>query len=124
MGGKGPSGRSTTRLTVRRLMAGGGGLLLLALPMRTAGAESLGVNFSATAVAEGVRVSYDVPNFVLVSTFVDGAAPIASAVLESSGTSRSFASQPYPGSTAVAGPGIVAGFGGPNLPDYPFFVTA
>ena len=81
--------------------------------------------FAASAEAEGLRVTFDAPQFLVVSTLFDAANPISQATLESTGVSRSFASAPYPGDLIVTAPGTLAAFGGPSLPaQYPFYVAA
>ena len=88
-------------------------------------APDAGRTFAASAEAEGLRVTFDVPQFLVVSTLFDAANPISQAVLESTGVSRSFASAPYPGDLVVTAPGTLAAFGGPSLPaQYPFYVGA
>ncbi|HVW34778.1 MAG TPA: hypothetical protein VHL53_19755 [Acidimicrobiia bacterium] len=84
-----------------------------------------GRTYAASAEAEGLRITFDVPRFLVVSTLFDAANPISQAALESTGVSRSFASAPYPGDLVVTAPGTLAAFGGPSLPvGYPFYVAA
>jgi hypothetical protein len=92
----------------------------------TAGpAPDAGRTFAASAEAEGLRVTFDAPQFLVVSTLFDAANPISQAMLESTGVSRSFASAPYPGDLVVTAPGTLAAFGGPSVPArYPFYVAA
>ena len=92
----------------------------------TAGsAPDTGRTFAASAEAEGLRITFDAPQFLVVSTLFDAANPISQATLESTGVSRSFASAPYPGDLIVTAPGTLAAFGGPSLPaQYPFYVAA
>ena len=92
----------------------------------TAGsAPDAGRTFAASAEAEGMRVTFDAPQFLVVSTLFDAANPLSQATLESTGVSRSFASAPYPGDLVVTAPGTLAAFGGPSLPaQYPFYVAA
>jgi hypothetical protein len=93
---------------------------LIAVPARAAG------SFQATAVAEGVRFSVSVPGAPLSDQIADAGGPVAQASLDSLGTSRAFASLPYPGDTATGLPGLVAGFTGGqvNLPAYPAYVAS
>lgn len=92
---------------------------------RAASAPEAGRTFAASAEAEGLRVTFDAPQFLVVSTLFDAANPISQATLESTGVSRSFASAPYPGDLVVTAPGTLAAFGGPSLPaQYPFHVAA
>ena len=63
------------------------------------------------------------PGYLLVNTLVDLGAPTAQATVDGFGTSRAFASYPYPGDTVVAGPGLLKGNGAPpQIPDYPLIV--
>ncbi|HWB37035.1 MAG TPA: hypothetical protein VHA75_13525, partial [Rugosimonospora sp.] len=88
-------------------------------------APDAGRTFAATAEAEGLRATFEAPQFLVVSTLFDAANPISQATLESTGVSRSFASAPYPGDLVVTAPGTLAAFGGPSLPaQYPFYVSA
>ena len=81
--------------------------------------------YAASAEAEGLRVTFEAPQFLVVSTLFDAANPISQATLESTGVSRAFASAPYPGDLVVTAPGTLAAFGGPSLPvAYPFYVAA
>lgn len=91
----------------------------------TASASHPARTFAASAEAEGMRVTFDAPQFLVVSTLFDAANPVSQATLESTGVSRSFASAPYPGDLIVTAPGTLAAFGGPSLPaQYPFYVSA
>ena len=83
----------------------------------------MGGAFSGTASADGVRVSLTIPSFLIIENFVDGGGPSAQASLDSLGTSRAFASLPYPGETAVALPGLVGTLTGKSIPAYPFYVS-
>lgn len=79
--------------------------------------------FSGTASADGIRVGLAIPNFLIIENFVDGGGPSAQATLDSLGTSKAFASLPYPGETAVALPGLVGTLTGKSIPGYPFYVA-
>jgi len=88
-------------------------------------AAGAGRTFAASAEAEGLRVTFEVPRFLVVSTLFDAANPISQSTLESTGVSRAFASAPYPGDLVVTAPGTLAAFGGPSLPvGYPLYVAA
>ena len=81
--------------------------------------------FVAGATASGVRLTYTVPTFLVLEEFVDAGGPIAQSQLATGDVSRAFASNPFPGATAVGAPGVVAfGTGLPAPPDYPLFVSA
>lgn len=102
-------------------MVGVGGLW--AFPARPARADTR--TLVGIATGEGVRVTYSVPNYLLVSTLFDGAGPIAQSSLNTSGTAVGFASLPYPGDTAVNAPGLLAVATGKSIPvSYPAFVEA
>jgi hypothetical protein len=77
------------------------------------------------ATGEGMRVTYTVPNYLVVSTLFDGAGPIAQSSLNTSGTESGYASLPYPGDTAVNAPGLLAVATGKSIPvSYPAYVQA
>src|SRR5581483_1044115 len=84
------------------------------------------LEFAAVAEASGYQMSYGIPGFVVVETFIDAGGPVSQAVLDTSGTPSSFASLPYPGPLAVGYKGLAnVVFGStPPTPDYPFFVSA
>jgi hypothetical protein len=78
-----------------------------------------------TASAEGMRLTYTVPDFLVVSEVMDGGGPVAQSVLETGGQSTAFASLPYPGENGVSGPGLLLGLLGQSPPaSYPFYVRA
>jgi len=89
-----------------------------------AGAEPAARSFTAVADASGMYARYGIPGFLVVENFVDGGGPVAQSVLGSDGTAQSFASLPYPGSTAVGIPGLFASASGHSIPAYPFYVSA
>jgi hypothetical protein len=96
---------------------------LWAFPARPAHADTR--TLVGIATGEGVRVTYTVPNYLLVSTLFDGAGPLAQSSLNTSGTAVGFASLPYPGDTAVNAPGLLAVATGKGIPvSYPAFVQA
>jgi hypothetical protein len=79
--------------------------------------------FSGTASADGIRVGLAIPDFLIIENFVDGGGPSAQATLDSLGTSKAFASLPYPGETVVALPGLVGTLTGKSIPGFPFYVA-
>lgn len=89
-----------------------------------AGADSALGGFTATAEASGMYTRYGIPGFFIVDNYVDGGAPVAQSLLDSAGTSQSFASYPYPGATAVGYPGLAALALGSAPPGYPFYASA
>nr|MDQ3292853.1 hypothetical protein [Actinomycetota bacterium] len=108
------------RLLVAVLVAVG--LALVAVPAEAgpdAPAQASGT-FSGTAVADAVRANVRIPDYLLISDFVDGGGPSAQAVLDSLGKSQAFASFPYPGELGVSATGLVSILTGFSLPSYPF----
>src|SRR2546421_768174 len=96
---------------------------LVAVPFLPTGAHAQSGVFRAVAEADGTRTTYSLPGYLLVNTLVDLGAPTAQAVVDGFGTSRAFASYPYPGENVIAVPGLVKGGGGPSqIPEYPLFV--
>jgi hypothetical protein len=88
-----------------------------------ADADVTGEGYPLVAAADGVRVTWTVPNFAVIDSPVDGGGPSAQARLDSLGASTAFASLPYPGDAFVGLPGLLAGFTGlPAAPAYPFYV--
>jgi hypothetical protein len=69
---------------------------------------------------------YSLPGFLPVENFVDSGGPVSQAVVGSDGGAQAFSSLPYPGSTAVAYPGVFAlvTSGAVVPPGYPFYVYA
>ena len=49
---------------------------------------------------------------------------MSQSTFSSVGSSQAFASLPYPGSTAVSGPGLLTGITGLPIPPYPFYAGA
>ena len=87
------------------------GSATVAATLFTPSARAAG-SFQAAAIAEGVRYTVTVPGAPLSDQIADAGGPVAQASLDSLGTSRGFASLPYPGDTATGLPGLVAGFTG------------
>ena len=89
----------------------------------TASADSSGL--IGVATAQGIRVIYNVPGYLVIETLVDGGGPIAQSTLDTSGKYVGFGSLPYPGENVVSAPGVVAVATGQSLPTgYPFYVEA
>lgn len=101
-------------------------MLLLALCLPSQRTASGAQSYVVTASGEAVRVTVVAVNAPATNVPFDAGAPVAQSQLDSLGTVRSFASNPYPGDLAVALPGTMAGFTGGQItpPDYPFFVEA
>lgn len=110
---------------VRRVMRAGLGAVIVgsmiaALP---ASADTLS-GFVATARAAGMRMSYDVPGFLVVEKMIDGGGPVAEVSLDAL-DSGGFASLPFPGDNAIAFGSLFAAGTGRDLPaSYPFYVSA
>jgi hypothetical protein len=91
----------------------------------TAHAEPAQRSVVLRASAQGVRVVYTVPDYVVVSQLFDGGGPVTQAEADSTGRATSFASLPYPGENAIAGPGVLSVALGQSVPlAYPFYVRA
>lgn len=116
----GASRRLKSRIGVATVAAG---LPLLAFAaMATADSST---SFSGIASADAVRFTTSAPGFLVVEDFVDGGGPTAQAAVSDVEGNRSFASVPYPGELAIAGPGLFAIATGQQFPGhYPFYVTS
>ncbi|HYR62085.1 MAG TPA: hypothetical protein VET24_05555 [Actinomycetota bacterium] len=121
----GTSTRTAMGKAASALVAGcaAGAFLLIALGPAARAEVPAGGAFSGTASADGIRVGLSVPNFLIIENFVDGGGPSAQATLDSLGTSKAFASLPYPGETGVALPGLVGTLTGKSIPGFPFYVA-
>ena len=113
-------------MSLRRLALGvaASALVVAMLPGGPAGAEPFVGSYAASANADGVRLTFIAPKASLSDTAADVAGPSAQATLDSIGTSRSFASFPYPGETAVTSTGLVRTLSGVPVPDYPLYANA
>jgi hypothetical protein len=113
----------------RRLLAGAGALLLtlavtgLATGSK-AGADSGARSLVGVASASGMRATYTVPDYVVVSEFFDGGGPVAQANVDTTGKATGFGSLPYPGENAVTAPGLLTFATGVPVPGYPFYARA
>src|SRR5688572_24864860 len=76
------------------------------------------------ASASGMRATYTVPDYVVVSEFFDGGGPVAQANVDTTGKATGFGSLPYPGENAVTAPGLLTFATGVPVPGYPFYVRA
>src|SRR2546430_1088136 len=82
-------------------------------------------SFSGVASADGIRVTTSAPGFLVVEDFVDAGGPTAQAAVSDVEGNRGFASVPYPGELAIAGPGLFAIATGQQFPGhYPFYVAS
>ena len=89
----------------------------------TASAETSGL--FGVATAQGARVTYNVPGYLVVETLVDGGGPVAQSKLDMSGSYVGFGSLPYPGENVIAAPGLYGVATGQSAPaHYPFYVEA
>lgn len=115
--------RSRTRLLGPGLLLVGLLAAFAAFPWAGAAAEARGL--VAVASAQGFRMNYTVPEYVVVEEFFDGGGPVAQATVDTTGRSVAFASLPYPGENAVTFPGVLAVALGMPIPfDYPFYAKA
>jgi hypothetical protein len=97
------------------------GLTLAVTP--PAGAQS--IRYTASAAADGARLSVTVPGATVVDQIIDGGGPTAQAMASSLGSSSALAAQPYPGELAIIGPGLGASLiGAPQPPAYPFVAAS
>jgi hypothetical protein len=87
--------------------------------------DDLPAGLIGTASAQGFRMTYGVPQFVIVEEFIDGGGPIAQSVVDTSGRSIAFASLPYPGANGIAAPGVASLVTGQSVPlSYPFYAAS
>ena len=113
----------------RRQLAGAGALLmtLAAAGLATgpsAGADSAARSLVGVASASGMRATYTVPDYVVVSEFFDGGGPVAQANVDTTGKATGFGSLPYPGENAVTAPGLLTFASGVPVPGYPLYARA
>ena len=113
----------------RRRLAGAGLLLVTvsgtgALMGSRAGAAPDARSLVGVASASGMRATYTVPDYVVVSEFFDGGGPVAQANVDTTGKATGFGSLPYPGENAVTAPGLLTFASGVPVPGYPFYVRA
>lgn len=113
----------------RRRVAGAG-LLLVTVSVTgfvtgsRAGAAAEARSLVGVASASGMRATYTVPDYVVVSEFFDGGGPVAQANVDTTGKATGFGSLPYPGENAVTAPGLLTFASGVPVPGYPFYVRA
>ncbi|MDQ1489696.1 MAG: hypothetical protein QOJ23_2210 [Actinomycetota bacterium] len=102
-----------------------GGIALVGIGVLPGSAQTAGAQAATGgAQASGMYIRYGIPGFLVVEDFLDGGGPVAQSLADTSAGAGSFASLPYPGETAIAGPGTLSGLGAPRLPDWPFYVSA
>ena len=80
--------------------------------------------YSGRALADGIRATLSLKDYLIIEDFIDGGGPTAQAQLDSLGDSSAFSSLPYPGATAVAFPGLISTLSGKSVPGYPFYVSS
>jgi hypothetical protein len=114
---------------LRRRVAGAG-LLFMTVSMTGfatgagAGADPEARSLVGVASASGMRATYTVPDYVVVSEFFDGGGPVAQANIDTTGKATGFGSLPYPGENAVTAPGLLTFATGVPVPGYPFYARA
>jgi hypothetical protein len=96
----------------------------MAGPVSTVAAQTEAHSLVAASSAQGIRVTYTVPDLFVVSQFADGGGPVAQANVDTTGKSIGFASLPYPGENAVTAPGLLSFLSGAPIPPYPFYARA
>lgn len=115
------AGRRWTRALLGAVVVCGALASTGPLGARPAGADGV---VSATASAAGVAATTQDPTAFPLGAVVEADAPTAQAALSSTGQSNGYASALYPGSFALALPGLLAGQGAPELPPYPLYVES
>jgi hypothetical protein len=113
----------------RRRMAGAGALLMTLavtglVTGSRAGADPASRSLVGLASASGMRATYTVPDYVVVSEFFDGGGPVAQANVDTTGKATGFGSLPYPGENAIAAPGAATLATKVPVPPYPFYAEA
>jgi hypothetical protein len=94
-----------------------------AVAAQESSSDASGGTYEGTASADGVRVTYEIVDFVVADRLADGGVPVAQAVV-SSVESVGFASAPYPGDVVISAPGLAAGASGAPIPDYPLVASS
>ncbi len=113
-----------------RRRGAGAGLLLMTVSVTgfvtgpRAGADADARSLVGVASASGMRATYTVPDYVVVSEFFDGGGPVAQANVDTTGKATGFGSLPYPGENAVTAPGLLTFATGVPVPGYPFYARA
>jgi hypothetical protein len=107
---------------VAAMMMVAGVVGFVTVPARTAQAQ---VGVVGLADASGIRVTFTIPNYLVLTTIADGGGPVAQSTLDTSGNADGYASMPYPGNTAVTAPGLLSVLLGTSVPfSYPLYVEA
>ena len=113
-----------------RRLGAGAGLVLMTVSVTglvagsKAGADQPARSLVGVASASGMRATYTVPDYVVVSEFFDGGGPVAQANVDTTGKATGFGSLPYPGENAVTAPGLLTFATGVPVPGYPFYARA
>jgi hypothetical protein len=81
-------------------------------------------SFQAKAGADAMRDTVVSPDAPLSSNVSDVGIPSAQALVDALGNSQAYAAFPYPGDTALSGPGLLSGIVGASLPSYPLIVSS
>lgn len=109
------------------------GLLVSATGVSSAQVETPA--YDASASADGVRITVEVPGAPLTSRLVDTGGPTAQVAVNSLGTSRGYSAMPDPGELVTSGPGLLVGLVNqgaaglppidfPSLPEFPLKVAS
>ena len=112
------------RTRARSLLAAAATTIGCAGLVAAATTSTASTSFRATATATTVTAQVANPDQLPLGATAELSGQTAQAVTDQLGTSTGFASLPYPGDFVVGAPGLVAGAGGPSLPDYPLYVKS
>ena len=116
---------STSRQLKFRIGAAAVAVGLPLMAFATVAPADSSTSFSGVASADGIRFTTSAPGFLVVEDYVDGGGPTAQAAVSDIEGNRGFASVPYPGELAIAGPGLFAVATGQQFPgQYPFYVAS
>ncbi len=124
----GQRGFSPPRLRQHKTLALGVATLVTGAALMipgTAPAQEAPDLYAGFASGDGMRINFRVPDFLVVEDFIDAGAPAAEARIDSVEGSKGFASAPYPGQAAIAGPGLFAFATGQQFPaSYPWYAAS
>lgn len=83
-------------------------------------------SYAAIAASDAMRITLQAAKSPITDVPFDAGTAVAQSEIDSVGTSRALASSPFPGTTVLGGPGLVAGFtnGQVSLPAYPYAAQA
>ena len=107
---------------------GGGATILVALGLTLlSGSSRAAENYTATANARLIGIDFTVTPPIAFDQLIDVGVSAAQAQIDSLGTTRAFASSPYPSNSVVLLPGLVAGLSAGAtsdlVPEYPLIAS-